>query len=85
MTKQTSEEKGEVATMEAPHPKQQATKLQAVEALAAARGLKPWYLAGLRRAAGWAPGKQVGPDEFAQAVEDFNRRRQGGGRIRAGA
>jgi hypothetical protein len=52
-----------------------------VEELAAHRGLQPWFLAALRRAAGWSPGKQVSAGEFEAALEKFNRRPQGGGKI----
>ncbi len=52
-----------------------------VEDLAKKKGLKPWYLAGLRRAAGWKPGKEVSAAEFEKTVEKFNTRPQGGGTV----
>lgn len=55
--------------------------LRPVEELAAERGLKPWYLAGLRRSANWAPGKQVTVAQFDAVVKRFNARPLGGGKI----
>lgn len=43
--------------------------------------LSPWERAGLFKAAGWAPGKQVSLSVFTAALEGFRERRQGGGRI----
>ena len=57
------------------------SQLVPVEELAAGARLKPWELAGLMRAAGWAPGKQVTVKVFEQAVAAFRNRPQGGGKI----
>lgn len=71
------------ASMVAPHPqkKQGSKELRAVEDLAEEHRLQPWYLAGLRQATGWAPGKQVTEDDFLAAKEKFDQRRMGGGKI----
>lgn len=66
--------------MVAPHPLV-IGELKPVEDLAAECGMKPALLAGLRRATGWAVGKQVSPSEFTAGVEAFKLRRMGGGRI----
>jgi hypothetical protein len=58
-----------------------ASNLRPVEDLAAEAGVTPPILAGLRRATGWAPGKQVTAEQFAAAVEQFNNRPMGGGRL----
>lgn len=55
--------------------------LYPVETLANNAGLKPWQLAGLRQATGWADGKQVTLSEFAAAVQRFEQRGMGGGKI----
>ena len=55
--------------------------LQSVTELAAAAAIKPWELAGLMRAAGWAEGKYLAPSVFAKALAAFRTRRQGGGGI----
>jgi len=55
--------------------------LQSVTELAAAAAIKPWELAGLMRAAGWAEGKYLAPSVFAKALAAFRVRRQGGGGI----
>lgn len=52
-----------------------------VEDLVKNMNLKPWYLASLRQATGWAVGKQVTEAEFNTAMEQFNARRQGGGKL----
>ncbi|HOS77605.1 MAG TPA: hypothetical protein PLL15_06140 [Syntrophales bacterium] len=67
-------------SMVAPHPPTTGG-LKPVEELAAERGMNPAILAGLQRATGWAPGKQVRPDEFEAAARAFENRRMGGGRI----
>lgn len=67
-------------SMVAPHPSV-AEGLKPVEDLATEYGITPASLAGLRRATGWAPGKQVSPSEFKAAAEAFRCRRMGGGRI----
>jgi len=56
-------------------------EIMPVEELAEAEGIKSWEVAGLMRAAGWAPGKQVSKGEFDLALGRFRRRPQGGGRI----
>jgi hypothetical protein len=68
------------ASMVAPHPPATGG-LKPVEDLAAESGMTPATLAGLRRATGWAPGKQVSGPEFEAAAEAFKSRRMGGGRI----
>ncbi|MBW2596984.1 MAG: hypothetical protein JRC93_13665 [Deltaproteobacteria bacterium] len=45
------------------------------------RDIKPWELAGLMRAAGWAEGKQVTAGDFKLALTKFRQRPQGGGKI----
>ena len=55
--------------------------LMPVEELAEAKNIKSWEVAGLMRAAGWAPGKQVTKEDFDQTLGRFRRRPQGGGRI----
>ena len=78
MTEKGKKEAG--TSMVAPSPTGK-EGLRPVEELATERGYQPWYLAGLRRAAGWAPGKQVTVAEFDGAVKRFERRPQGGGKI----
>ena len=56
-------------------------ELKPVEDLAGAKNIKSWELAGLMRAAGWAPGKQVSEDEFDLVLDRFRKRPQGGGKI----
>lgn len=56
-------------------------ELQPVTELAAAAGVRPWELAGLMRAAGWAEGKQCSPSVFSLGLNAFRNRPQGGGRI----
>lgn len=51
-----------------------------VEEFAEARGVKPWELAGLRRAQGWAEGKRVDASAFDRALAAFRQRPMGGGR-----
>jgi hypothetical protein len=79
-----AEEKPATKKIDAPATKKPPVKKAAlfpVEDLAGKKGLKPWYIAGLRRAAGWAPGKKVSEAEFKKAVDKFNKRPQGGGKI----
>lgn len=52
-----------------------------VEDLAREAGLKPWQLAGLRRACGWVEGKQVTLAEWKAAVLRFENRGMGSGKI----
>lgn len=52
-----------------------------IQALGAQNKVPGWEMAGLMRAAKWAPGKQVTQDQFAQALAMFRDRRQGSGRI----
>lgn len=52
-----------------------------VAALAEKHSLPSWELAGLMKAAGWAPGKQVTDTAFQNALSKFRKRPQGGGRI----
>lgn len=56
-------------------------ELKPVEHLAKEKNIKTWELAGLMRAAGWAPGKQVAEGEFDLALNKFRRRPQGGGKL----
>lgn len=56
-------------------------EIQPVEELAEAEGIKSWEVAGLMRAAGWSPGKQVTAGEFDLALARFRKRPQGGGKI----
>jgi len=56
---------------------------QDVVILAGHMNLAAWERAGLFKAAGWAPGKQVSLSVFTAALEGFRERRQGGGRIKA--
>jgi hypothetical protein len=65
--------------MVAPQP--QDARLHLVEDLAADLNVSPPVLAGLCRAKGWASGKQVTQAEFAAALEAFQTRPLGGGRI----
>lgn len=65
----------------APRKKEPVEVLQSVTELAAAAAIKPWELAGLMRAAGWAEGKYLAPSVFAKALAAFRARRQGGGGI----
>lgn len=74
-----SQKKNAGASIVAPHP--MGGPLRPVSELAAAAGLPAWELAGLARAAGWAPGKQVTEADFAAALERFRARPQGGGKI----
>lgn len=66
-------------TMMAPHPADGA--LFPLDELARDNGMKPYELAGLCRAMGWAAGKQVTAAEFNQAAEAFKSRPMGGGRL----
>jgi len=66
------------ASMVAPQPPKDG-RLQPVEQLAAERGVSDCTLAGMRRANGWAPGKQVTIDEFETAMMAFAARRMGSG------
>lgn len=52
-----------------------------VKVLAKEAGVPDWEMAGLMKAAGWAPGKHVSRDRFQAAVTSFRSRPQGGGRI----
>lgn len=72
-----------VTTNESPaaRKKEPVEVLQSVTELAAAAAIKPWELAGLMRAAGWAEGKYLAPSVFAKALAAFRVRRQGGGGI----
>lgn len=72
-------EKEQPSSMVAPKSKAQ-EQLTPLETLAAAAGLTAARLAGIRRANGWAEGKQVTPEEFNEAVIAFNKRPMGGGR-----
>lgn len=56
---------------------------QDVVILAEHMNLAAWERAGLFKAAGWAPGKQVVLSVFTAALVGFRARRQGGGRIKA--
>lgn len=56
-------------------------KLEDVEVHALASSVPDWEVAGLMRAAGWAPGKQVTKTVFNDTLEKFRNRPQGGGRI----
>lgn len=79
-----AEEKPVTEKTDAPAKKKPPVKKAAlfpVEDLAKKEGFQPWYLAGLRRAAGWKPGKKVSEAEFKKAVEKFNKRPQGGGKV----
>lgn len=67
------------ASMVAQHP--MGGQLRPVDELAAEARLTTWELAGLARAAGWSPGKQVTEAEFATALSRFRSRPQGGGKI----
>ncbi|OQY20079.1 MAG: hypothetical protein B6I36_02220 [Desulfobacteraceae bacterium 4572_35.1] len=67
--------------MAKPRKKASAKDLQPVESLAVDLSIPPWELAGMMRAAGWAEGKQVTADEFADALQRFRSRRVGGGKI----
>lgn len=64
-----------------PVSRREVERLEAVETLAAAAGVRPWELAGLMRAARWSPGKQVAEATFEDALNRFRKRPQGGGRI----
>ena len=61
-------------SMIAPHP----NRLRPVEELAKAANLKAWETAGLMRAAGWAPGKQVDELAFNAGLIAFRKRPMGG-------
>lgn len=75
-------EKGEAASMVAPKSREQVgAALFLVEDLAAERNYASWFVASLRQATGWAPGKQVTQDEFNMAVTRFSARAQGSGKI----
>lgn len=54
---------------------------QPIEILAQGANMPAWELAGVRRALGWAEGKQVTQTVFDQALAAFRKRPQGGGRI----
>jgi hypothetical protein len=56
-------------------------KLHPVEELAEQCGVNAHLLAGLRRAKGWAPGKQVTAAELDEALAAYEGRPMGGGRI----
>lgn len=67
--------------MARPGKKSTAKKLLPVETLAADLKIPAWELAGMMRAAGWAEGKQVAADEFADTLQRFRIRQVGGGKI----
>lgn len=76
------------ASMIAPHPvktkksdRLKEDELLPVETVAKEAGLPDWEIAGLMRAAGWLPGKQVTAGEFDFALTKFRKRPQGGGKI----
>ena len=88
--KKSKDETKKGASMMAPHPhsgkeKKQDQKnskaLLPVEKAAEAAGVKSWETAGLMRAAGWRPGKQVTAGEFDLALSNFRKRPMAGGRI----
>ncbi|MDD5106045.1 MAG: hypothetical protein PHC49_10560 [Desulfuromonadaceae bacterium] len=66
--------------MVAPKP-EAAETLHPVTELAELSGLSRAHLAGLCRAKGWAEGKQVTAAEFTSAMDAFENRPMGGGRI----
>ena len=94
-TEQEQETIKDSASMVAPHPLKEKPKneekktnppkgsggLMPVEELAEKAGIKTWEVAGLMRAAGWAPGKQVTKEDFDQTLDRFRKRPQGGGKI----
>lgn len=67
------------ASMIAPHPPTDGT-LHLVEDLAAASGMPPHAVAGICRANGWAPGRQVTAAEFEAARAAYASRPMGSGR-----
>ncbi len=73
--------KRSATAMVATHPPVPGGTLRLVEEIARERGLPIWYLAGLRRAKGWAQGKQVTAAEFDAAAAAFDARPQGGGKL----
>ncbi|MDD2853533.1 MAG: hypothetical protein PHY09_16735 [Desulfuromonadaceae bacterium] len=72
--------KNRPATMVAPKP-EPAETLHPVTELAALSGLSSAHVAGLCRAKGWSEGKQVTTAEFTGAMDAFENRPMGGGRI----
>lgn len=52
-----------------------------VSELAEAQNVPAWEVVALRRATGWAPGKQVSQAQFAESLNKLRNRPQGGGRI----
>lgn len=66
--------------MVAPHPPADG-KLHPVEDLAQGNGVSAGVLAGVARAKGWAPGKCVTASEFVAALESFQTRPMGSGKI----
>jgi hypothetical protein len=77
---QSSRPKVESSKLKAQKPAT-SNELAPVEELAGHAGITSWELAGLMRAAGWAPGKQATKEEFGRALDRFRKRPQGGGRI----
>lgn len=66
--------------MMAPHPPADG-KLHPVAELAKCCDMTAGDLAGLLRAKGWTTNKQLSETEFNEAVETFQKRPMGGGRI----
>lgn len=73
------QEKRKGSSMVAPHPPTDG-KLHPVEDLAAESGMPAHAVAGICRANGWAPGKQLTVAEFETAMEAYKTRPMGSGR-----
>jgi hypothetical protein len=69
------------ASMVPRHPAAPAATLHPVEDLAAERGMPATALAGLRRATGWHPGKQVTAEQFEAAMTAYRGKPMGSGSI----
>lgn len=57
-------------------------KIRPVEELADEFGTNPSTLAALRRATGWAPGKQVSAADYEAALNSLSNRPMGGGKFK---
>lgn len=55
-------------------------ELFSVDELAVKNRIPTWQAAALHRFMGWAPGKKVTEAEYTAALENLNKRPQGGGR-----
>ncbi len=83
MAKTTKQESAQATTATAKNRMagKATAELFRVSKLAEGGKVPAWELAALRKATGWAPGKQVTEAQFAEALIKLRNRPQGGGRI----